>query len=206
MKEIKAIVFDYGKVISFPPADGVMDEIASLAGVKRELLEPLYWKFRGDYDRGDLPIVSGFYRKILDGLGRKVDDELLIKMGELDLNSWKNINPGTVELMEEIKKAGYLLGILSNMPFDFLEYARKNFPVFVLPHAGLFSCELGLLKPEKAIYLKLLSVMGCQAEELVFFDDVPENVEKALELGIEARIWQDCEKAHRDLADLGLLL
>ena len=206
MKNIKAVVFDYGKVISFPPADEVMDEIAAVAGLKREDLEPLYLKFRGEYDRGDIPLVSGFYRRILDELDCKVDEENLIKMGELDLNSWRRINPGTVELMEEIKRAGYQLGILSNMPFDFLEHARRTFTVFNLPHAGLFSCELGLIKPEKAIYLKLLSSMGCRAEELVFFDDVPENVEKALELGIMARIWQDCEKARRDLVDLGMEL
>jgi putative hydrolase of the HAD superfamily len=203
MQKIKAIVFDYGKVISHPPAQGVMDEIAALAGISRELFEPLYHKFRGDYDRGK-SAVTGFYRNILNELNIKANDETISKMGELDLNSWKQINPGTVKLMEEIKQAGFLLGILSNMPFDFLKYARENFPVIGLPHVGIFSCEIGLIKPEKAIYEKLLSAMSCQGSELVFFDDVPENVEKALELGIKARIWQDCDKARQDLFDLGI--
>jgi putative hydrolase of the HAD superfamily len=202
---IKAIAFDYGKVICFPPDDSVMDEISNLAGVERSLLESKYRKFRDDFDRGRL-LLSGFYRKILEELGRETNEEILIKMGELDINSWKNINPETVRLMEDVKKAGLVLGILSNMPIEFLSFARKNFPVFSLPHIGIYSCEEGYVKPEPAIYLRLLAAAGCRAEELVFFDDVPENVDKAIDLGIEARLWQDCGKARLDLAELGLLL
>jgi putative hydrolase of the HAD superfamily len=92
------------------------------------------------------------------------------------------------------------------MPTAFLEYGRMNIPVFKFPHFGVYSCEQGCIKPEAAIYLKTLALAGCQAEELVFFDDVPENVDKALELGIKARLWKDCDKARNDLAELGLSL
>ena len=203
---IKAIVFDYGKVICFPPADEVMDEIADLAGIEWKVIEPIYRKLRGEYDRGTFALAADFYRKILLELDCKADDETLKKMGKLDLDSWKEINPATVKLMEDIKKAGYKLGILSNMPFDFLDFIRNNISVINLPHAALFSCELGIIKPEKAIYQKLISVMDCRPQELVFFDDVLENVEKAKELGVEARLWLDCEKARLDLADLGVKL
>jgi putative hydrolase of the HAD superfamily len=200
---IKAVVFDYGKVICFPPPDSVTDEICAVAGVERALLESKYWKYRGDFDRGKIT-VTGFYRNILADLGREISEEKLARMGDIDDNSWKNINPETVRLMEDVKKAGLVLGILSNMPTAFLEYARRNIPVFSLPHFGIYSCEAGCMKPEAAIYNKTIAAAGCRAEELVFFDDVPENVDKALELGIEARLWQDCGKARLDLAELGL--
>jgi putative hydrolase of the HAD superfamily len=202
---IKAVIFDYGKVICFPPDDSVMDEICALGVVERALLDSKYWKYRGDFDLGKLT-VFGFYRNILEELGREIDEDKLTRMGELDNNSWKNINPGTVRLMEDVKKAGLVLGILSNMPTAFLEYARVNIPVFSLPHFGIYSCEVGCMKPEAAIYLKTIAAAGCRAEELVFFDDVPENVDKALELGINARLWQDCDKARSDLTELGLRL
>jgi putative hydrolase of the HAD superfamily len=202
---IKAVIFDYGKVICFPPDDSVMDEICALGGVERTLLESKYWKYRGDFDRGKIT-AAGFYRNILEELGCKINEDKLARMGELDINSWKNINPGTVRLMEDVKKAGLVLGILSNMPTEFLEYARRNIPVFKFSDFGIYSCEQGCIKPEAAIYLKTLAAAGCQAGELVFFDDVPENVDKALELGIEARLWQGCDKARNDLAELGLLL
>jgi putative hydrolase of the HAD superfamily len=203
MMGIKAVAFDYGKVISFPPDHGVMDELAAMAGVKREDLESLVWQFRGEYDRG---LLNGqeYYRKILERLGASPPEGTPEKMAEIDMYSWKHVNPGTVKLMEEIKKAGFLLGILSNMPHDFLAWARKTIPVFSLPHAGIFSCETGSNKPEEAIYRKLLAALGCRGEELVFFDDVPENVNKARELKINAFLWKDPENARQELAGLGV--
>jgi putative hydrolase of the HAD superfamily len=202
---IKAVIFDYGKVICFPPHDSAMDEICAVGGVERTLLESKYWKYRCDFDRGKLT-AAGFYRNILEELGCETNEDKLAIMGEMDINSWMNINPGTVRLMEDVKNQGLVLGILSNMPTEFLEYARRNFPIFSLPHVGIYSCEQGCIKPEVAIYLRTIAAAGCGAGELVFFDDVQENVSKALELGIEARLWQDCDKARSDLVELGLRL
>jgi putative hydrolase of the HAD superfamily len=202
MAMIKAVVFDYGKVISFAPDHGVMDEIAAMAGVKREDLEPAVWKLRGEYDRGTLN-GPGYYRRVVDSLGISIDTETAEKMARVDMFSWERVNPGTVKLMEEIKKAGYTLGILSNMPFDFLEYARKNLPVFNLPQVGIFSCEVRSIKPEEAIYRRLVSALGCRNDETVFFDDNQENVDKARELTINAFLWKDVEQSRRDLAGPG---
>jgi putative hydrolase of the HAD superfamily len=202
---IKAAAFDYGKVISFPPDHGVMDELAAMAGVKRDDLESLVWEFRGEYDRG---LLNGreYYRKILEHLGVKPPEGALEKMAEIDMYSWKRVNPETVKLMEELKKAGVLVAILSNMPHDFLAWARKTIPVFSLPHVGIFSCEAFSIKPEEAIYRKLLAALGCRGEEVVFFDDIPENVNKARELKINAFLWKDPENARQELAGLGVRL
>jgi putative hydrolase of the HAD superfamily len=202
---IKAVVFDYGKVISFAPDHGVMDEIAAMAGVARETLEPTVWKMRDEYDRGTL---SGpqYYEKVLQSLGVTADEAMLQKITEIDMYGWKRTNPGTVRLMEDLKKAGYKIAILSNMPFDFLAWARKTIPVFSLPHVGIFSCELNAIKPEEAIYRRLLSELGCKGDETVFFDDILVNVEKARELKINAFLWQDPETAATQLAGLGVLV
>jgi putative hydrolase of the HAD superfamily len=202
---IKAVAFDYGNVISFPPDHGVMDEIAALAGAKREDLEQAVWKLRCDYDRGT---VNGaeYYARVAGDIGVTIDKDTAKKMAVIDMFSWKRVNPATVILMEEIKKAGYTLGILSNMPFDFLEYARKNLPVFSLPQVGIFSCEVNVIKPEEAIYRKLVSALGCRSDEAVFFDDIQANVDKARELKINAFLWKDAENARRELAGLGVNL
>jgi putative hydrolase of the HAD superfamily len=200
---IKAVVFDYGKVISFAPDHGVMDEIAAVAGIKREALEPVVWAMRGEYDRGTL---SGpqYYGKVLQSLGVNADGAMLQKITDIDSHGWKRINPGTVKLMEDLKKAGYKVAILSNMPFDFLAWAREALPVFSLPHVGVFSCEVKAIKPEEAIYQRLLSELGCKGDETVFFDDVLVNVEKARELKINAFLWQNPETAVTQLAGLGV--
>jgi putative hydrolase of the HAD superfamily len=202
---IRGVAFDYGKVICFPQPESVMDELAALAGLERKILEPLVWSRRGEYDRG---LFNGpdYYRALLGTQGVHVDDGVLERMAAVDLQSWTGINPGTVALMEDIKKAGLKLGILSNMPRDFLDFARKTLPVFKLPDVGIFSCELGSIKPEDAIYHALLDAFGCHPQELVFFDDMPENVEGASFLGINAFVWRGPDTARKNLEQLGLCI
>jgi putative hydrolase of the HAD superfamily len=203
IKVIKAIVFDYGRVISFPPDQKIMDRLASMAGVDVRVFEPLIWSLRGEYDRGTLS-AREYYGEVLSRLSVKLDEKTIDAMIELDWRSWGNLNPGTVRLMEDVKAAGFILGILSNMPHDFLAFARKKIPLFSLPDVGLFSCEVSLIKPEAAIYRKLLSLLKCPPEEVVFFDDNQDNVKGAAALGIHAFLWKDPETARQDLYALGV--
>jgi putative hydrolase of the HAD superfamily len=135
-----------------------------------------------------------------------MDEKSIEEIIEIDTNSWKNINTETEALMKELKAAGYLLGILSNVPYEFLAWAKKNSPVFSLPHIGLYSCEVNLVKPEEAIYRKLLSMLVVEADELVFFDDKEENIAGAKALGIEAILWKNIKEARHELLSLGVKL
>jgi putative hydrolase of the HAD superfamily len=202
---IKAVVFDYGQVISLPLDPKTIDLLAEKAGAAREKFEPLFWSLRGEFDRGTIG-EKEYYINILSRLGINTDDKKIDELAAIDAESWKNINTGTVELMEEVKKAGYILGILSNMPHSFLAWARKNIPAFSLPHVSVFSCEVGLIKPEKAIYKTMLTLAGVESGELVFFDENPENVYSARALGIEAFLWKDTETARYKLSSLGVKL
>ena len=182
-----------------------MDELAKMAGAEREKFEPLLWSLRGELDRGTVS-PEQYFKQIFSRLGICPDDKTTKAMVELDSASWKNINQETVTLMEDVKKAGYVLGILSNMPHGFLAWARKSIPVFSLAQVSLFSCEVNLIKPEAAIYRKLISMIGLESGELVFFDDNPENVKCARDLGIQAFIWKNSENARAELASLGVRL
>ncbi|MDL2229884.1 HAD family phosphatase [Treponema sp. OttesenSCG-928-L16] len=200
---IKAVIFDYGNVISFPPEDHYYDDMAAVAGIDRDTMLRIAFEKRGMYDRGE---VNGreFYRIVLEEIGIFLDDESLGRISSIDREGWSRINSGTVKLMEDVKASGLILGILSNMPHDFLAHARKNLPVFKLPDVAVFSCEAGVNKPEAAIYEALLSAAGCRAEELVFFDDLDVNINKARELGFNAFVWESPEKGREALRSLGV--
>ena len=47
-----------------------------------------------------------------------------------------------------------------------------------------YSCELGVFKPDRRMYLDALSKCGRPAKETVFIDDSPQNLAGAAELGI----------------------
>jgi putative hydrolase of the HAD superfamily len=202
---IKAVVFDYGQVISLPQDPKAISKLAEMAGVERKIFERTLWALRSEYDRGTID-AKEYFKKVLSALAVSLDDKTIDEMIQVDSESWKSINYETVALMEELKKAGYLLGILSNMPHDFLAWARENIPVFSLPQVGLFSCEVNLVKPEEAIYRKLLSLLGVEGGELVFFDDNADNIKGARALGIKALLWENPETARRELLSLGVRL
>ena len=207
--DIKAVVFDYGQVISLRQDPTAIDRMAELAGVERGKFVSALMPLRNEYDRGTVS-PREYYRKVLSKLSVNIDMNVIDKIIETDSDSWKNINNETVALMEDVKKAGYILGILSNMPHDFLVWARKTLPVFSLPQVGLFSCEVNLVKPEDAIYQKLLSMLYAEGissgSEVVFFDDMAENIKGAESLGINTILWKDAESARRELLTLGVSL
>jgi putative hydrolase of the HAD superfamily len=199
------VVFDYGNVITLHQDPKVMDELAGRVGVEREKFVSTLWSLRGDYDRGIIS-AKDYFKNVLTSLAVFMDEKSIEEIIAIDTNRWKNVNTETEALMKEIKTAGYLLGILSNMPSDFLAWARKNLPIFSLPHIGLYSCDANLVKPEEAIYRKLILMLGVEADELVFFDDKVENIKGAEALGIKAMLWENPKEARRVLISLGVKL
>jgi putative hydrolase of the HAD superfamily len=195
---IKAVVFDFGKVISLPPSEENRRALCALTGLSEEVLEKLEREHRGEYDRGTFN-GTAYYRTLLEGEGIFLDESLLEKIAQTDAEGWKEINSGTAALMRDVKKLGFALGILSNMPRDFLTWARKNIPLFAEADAAVFSCEVAAIKPERPIYEELRERLGCEFSEIVFFDDVPDNVEQAGKLGIRGILWNGSEEARKDL-------
>jgi putative hydrolase of the HAD superfamily len=66
------------------------------------------------------------------------------------------------------------------------------------------SAEVDLLKPEPAIYRRLLSDYGLEAERSVFIDDMPGNVDGARDVGMHAIRFVDAAQCERDLLHSGL--
>ncbi|MDR0450092.1 MAG: HAD family phosphatase [Treponema sp.] len=195
---MRAVVFDFGKVICFPPSEENRRALCALSGLSSEVLEELDRKRRGEYDRG-LCDGKGYYRILLREAGLFPDDRVLEAMAETDAEGWKRLDPASVALMRDVKRAGFSLGVLSNMPRDFLDWARTGIPLFGELDAAVFSCEVRAIKPERPIYEALRDRLGCKFDEIVFFDDVPVNVEKAAELGIRAFLWEGAGKARETL-------
>jgi putative hydrolase of the HAD superfamily len=198
---IKAVVFDFGNVISFPPPPEAGEKLAEAAGIPLELLKELDRKHRGEFDRGRYTGAE-YYKFILAEVGVFLDEQSLQNLAEIDMGGWKNMNPVTVALMRDIKAAGFTLGILSNMPHEFLVWARQNIPIFGEADQSVFSCEYDLVKPETAIYEKLKEKLGYEYGEIVFFDDLADNIKKARELGIHGFVFTDPQAAREELKRL----
>ena len=81
---------------------------------------------------------------------------------------------------------------------------REGFP-FELFDVVIDSSQVGVRKPDERIYRELIRRVGRPAAEVVFIDDLPENVEPAQRLGIRAVHFTGEAELRRALADLGVL-
>jgi putative hydrolase of the HAD superfamily len=95
------------------------------------------------------------------------------------------VDPELVRLTAKLRASGYRVGLLSNAPPP-LESAgaagRWGCPE--LFDAEVFSYQVGALKPDARLYAAAVAALGVTADQAVFVDDVPLNVEAAFAAGL----------------------
>ncbi len=97
---------------------------------------------------------------------------------------------GMEELAEELRNAGYELYLLTNAGLRHREYwPRFSVSRLFPPERVFLSAEWKLLKPEPAFFRQALEHFGLRAEECVFIDDFPLNVEAAVRAGIRGAVF-----------------
>lgn len=191
---IKNIVFDMGKVLISFDVDHYLSRFvpdpADHEAVRRELFRSVEWV---RLDRGtmtDEEAVASVCRRLPERLHEPV---------RLILANWhQDIPPldGIYELVKELKEEGnYPIYLLSNTSAKFHDF-RKNIPALKFFDGEFISADWHLLKPESAIYGVFLAHFGLKAEECVFIDDFPMNIEAALNAGMAGIVY------HNDPADL----
>ncbi len=112
----------------------------------------------------------------------------------------------TWELVRELKREGFRVGILSNICETHWEFCRKKWSeLFELFDVPLGSFELGARKPGREIYALAATRAGVKPEEIIFFDDRPDNVAGATAAGYRAYIFTTAADAREKLRERGVL-
>ncbi len=187
-----AVIFDYGRVLSLAPSDAELQEFAALVGVTEPPFFEIYSATRHNYDCGRADFRE-HWQAFADAAGVKLRPAQVERIAGMETLMWLRVNPQTLALVREIKTHGMRTAILSNIPHDLLAEVRK-FPWLDEFAVKIWSCELGIVKPDPAIYHTCLEALRCEASQALFFDDRPNNVEAARDLGIEAHIFESAEQ------------
>ena len=201
---IKALILDYGNVISKAAVGDCCLTMEKETGIPAEIFRNVYEEFRFDFDLGYITGAE-MYRRLLVAKGYEeiaANSALMEKIARIDLESWKYFHQDVTDWALDLQKKGFKLGILSNMPYEFLDLYEKDIPLFVAADCAIFSCRVHRMKPDVAIYHDVLEGLAIKPEEAVFFDDVEENVIAAQNLGIHAFVWKDLTQGKKDLATL----
>ena len=200
---LRAVVFDYGMVLSCPPQDHARHEILRITGLPHEKFDQLYWIDRHAYDRGELSGLR-FWQKLVSDAGLNLSAEEIARLNFWDAEMWTTVNPEMLAWHGQLKLRGLQTGILSNMGDSVLENILRSFAWIADFDVLVWSFQHDLAKPEPAIYELLLDRLGTAPEETLFLDDKLENIVAARHLGIRGLQFSTVDQLRQDLISAGL--
>jgi putative hydrolase of the HAD superfamily len=203
--ELQAVIFDYGEVLSGPPDEQAHRNLLAIAGVEEEAFEKAYWAHRLDYD-ADILNAQTYWQTVARDTGACFTAKQIEQLTEQDAIMWMNLNPAMLAWIPRIKQAGFRLGILSNMGDGVLDYLRPRFSWLSQFDWLTWSCELGVVKPDPAIYLHTVKKLNVSPERALFIDNLQKNIAGAEAVGLHAALFENVEQLQADLARRGFAL
>ena len=200
---LRAVVFDYGIVLTGPPDAASWANLLRISDLPEERFHSLYWADRAAYDEGKLTGIT-FWQKFLRAAKMPHNQETVEELNLWDTRLWTTQNPAMVAWQLALKQHGLLTAILSNMGDSVLANIEREFDWIHRFDVLVWSFQLGIAKPDPAIYRHMLAKLNVQPEEILFIDDKRENVDAARELGIQAIEFSSVERLRADLIAAGL--
>jgi putative hydrolase of the HAD superfamily len=199
---IRGLILDYGEVLCHRPVPGRIERMAAAARLDPATFTARYFQERDAYDRGDLTTAAYWSKIAHDSVS--VDDRLVDALSAWDIEMWSDINRDMTDWLEALRSAGLKTAVLSNMPPDMAQHARRSFPWLQHVDCVILSCEVRVIKPAPQIYTRCVDGLGLAPAETCFIDDKEVNVRAARDAGLQALRFESVASLRRDLPGLGI--
>ncbi len=201
---IKVIVFDLGRVLIDFDHRLAAEKIARLTGKTSREIFDLFFDSRliQSFEQGAVS-AEDFFASVSRILGLQISFDQFLPI-------WNGIfffseeNKAVYALGRSLRNR-YPLALLSNINVLHLDYLKLNFPVFDIFRDIFASCQMGCIKPEPKIYLRVIESLGVLPEEIFYVDDRQELIDQAGKLGIRAFVFKTAVQLKRDLASCGII-
>ena len=200
---IRAVIFDLGKVLVWFDNKIFLQKLADRAGLDVERLRAIVHEnldLVRAFDRGEISPAE-FHQQVCAALGLEIEAGLFFEYYEDIFTA----NVPVLELARRLGAAGYRLVLLSNTDVVRYAFIRRRFPETQVFDAYVLSYEVGLMKPDPAIYSEAARRAGVEQTECLFIDDLAENVEAARGVGMHALHYMPGTDLEAELRSLGLV-
>ena len=187
---LKAIIFDLGQVLSYPERQSRVEEMARLCGLSFKSFKAAYQKYRREYDRGILQGIE-YWSHISSESSKNLDSGVIETLITLDTANSVELNPVMLRWVDLLVRENFRTAILSNMTPDDMARMQQEDTLRRLGafEVKVFSCWIGLVKPEKTIYHHCLRQLGLYPVKVLFIDDKEENIRAARDLGMKTYLF-----------------
>jgi putative hydrolase of the HAD superfamily len=181
---ITALILDYGEVLSQPQSASAIAAMARVFGVDEQRMHDAYWALRQDYDLGLR--AEEYWQRTAGMLGLPtLNDAQIEALVACDIASWTDFREEMWELTAWWRARGGRTAFLSNGVHEIMARIRAERPLDRWFDAVVVSCEIGIVKPDPAIYALCLDRLGVAADAALFVDDRSANTAAAAALGIQ---------------------
>ncbi len=179
---IKAIIFDcFGVIVS----DGLEMFLTDTLKTEPELRHNI----RGFVRQANLGIISrnDWRARAAELLNMKIEDFA----DNIDVREKRNNK--ILEYILDLREQGYTTALLSNIPKQSIR--RRFTEEEIVQHFDkiYLSGELGIAKPDEAIYRHAFEDLGYEASECIFIDDMKRNVQAAENVGMKGIVYQSTD-------------
>ena len=200
---LRAVIFDYGMVLTGQPNVEAHDEMLRITGLPRDEFEAIYWADRHAYDEGKLTGLE-FWQNIVRDAKLSLDAATIDELNRWDARMWTTQNPAMLAWQLQLKRHDIRTAILSNMGDSVLANMEREFDWLPRFDVLVWSYQHKMAKPDPAIYRLVLERLSTRPEETLFIDDKAVNVEAARALGLVGVRFTTIEQLRDDLIAAGL--
>jgi putative hydrolase of the HAD superfamily len=199
---INAVILDYGQVLTGSPTVEEFGRMAEMFRMSFDSFYELWEASRGPYDRGDFT-AEEYWLKLAAQTNTRLNRKQIEILRETEVEIWAHPIPGMLDWVGQLHAKGIKTGLLSNMPWDLVKHVRTNCQWMENFSFKTLSAEVGMIKPDPAIYQHTLEGLGVSAAEALFIDDREANVRAARSLGICSIQFRSIAQLKEDLDALG---
>jgi HAD superfamily hydrolase (TIGR01509 family) len=184
---MQAIIFDFGNVVAFFDHYRTLNRLAAYTHVP---LERIYADiYQGEledaFERGALTPPQ-FLKRMIELACLRCDEQFLSD-AIADI-FWAN--PEVCELIPKLKKRHRIV-LGSNTNVIHSNHFREQFADLLSHFDGLvLSHDIGVRKPKPAFFQECRRLANAPADQCLFIDDLPANIESAKEAGLHGILYK----------------
>ena len=204
---VKLVAFDLWKTLAekpFSTAERIRQEFCQQSTLRHKYFVKLYeevtqttrWSSREE-----------MAEDLLGKLGSQASERNVARVIDIMEEAEANFSvyEHSIGMLNILKVHGYITGLVSNTNIFSVEHIREKSDLLKHIDFPVFSFEIGVIKPEKAIFEELLKISGCSAEDAVMVGDKEDDdIIPAKALGMGTILYRDYGQLKTEFERLGI--
>ena len=184
---MKAVIFDLGRVLVGYKHQRTLEAIADGCNCDAGALRAHMGEFGHELNLGVID-SRGLHEFFVEQEGCALDYDDFLDRFSSGLSRDEDALAYAVELQNRLETT---VAVISNTNDGHVHWLDEQVPELTELDLVVMSNEVGMIKPDAAIYLLALELLDLPPQQAIFIDDLDANVEAARALGMAAVLHTD---------------